>query len=159
MKGHCFCRTIEYNVNAPPIFTNGCHCRDCQCLTGSAFAINFVIEASNVTVTSETHPITKPEERPDRIGSPTKSMHCPKCGAMLWATHPRFGDMVFVRAGTLEESEKIVPDAHFFVRSKHPWIALPEGVRTFQTLPGDGDEPLVTGEAKERLSAARGASS
>ena len=82
-------------------------------------------------------------------------MHCPKCGIMLWAMAEYFGDgLLFVRAGTLEENEKVVPDAHFFVRSKHPWISIPDGVRAYQTLPGKDDEPLWSEETKARVSAA-----
>ena len=69
---------------------------------------------------------------------------------LLWATLGLMGDgLVFVRAGTLEESEKILPDAHFFGRSKHPWISLPDGPRKFVTLPGKASGPLYMGEAKQ----------
>ena len=82
MRGHCICRTIEYTINAPPMFTNCCHCRTCQNLSGSAFALNLMIEASNVSVTSSTQPITKSDARPGHEGSPVKSTHCPNCGTM-----------------------------------------------------------------------------
>ena len=155
MKGQCFCNAIQYTLDASPIFVNCCHCRDCQQLTGSAFALNIMIEAGNVTVTSKTQPIVKAEEKPDKERSSGKSMHCSKCGIMLWATSDGFGDgLLFVRAGTLAENERIVPHAHFFVRSKHPWIKIPEGVKTFETLPEKGDAPLFTGKAKSRLGAA-----
>ena len=78
---------------------------------------------------------------------------------MLWATVGMFGDgLLFVREGTLEENDSIVPDAHFFIRSKHSWIQIPEGIRTFQTLPTQADGPLFTGDAKARADAARVAS-
>lgn len=45
--------------------------------------------------------------------------------------------IAFVRVGTLEKSDDVVPDAHFFVRSKHSWVEIPEGVKRFETLPTD----------------------
>ena len=155
MQGHCMCKTIEYTMDAPPIFTNCCHCRDCQSISGSCFALNSIVEASNVTITSAIKPTEKQELRPDRDPSSGKSFHCPNCGAMLWATSAKFGDgLVGVRVGTLMDNEKIKPDAHFFVRSKHPWIALPDGVPTYETLPGPDDLSVLSGEAKARFGAA-----
>ena len=78
---------------------------------------------------------------------------------MLWATAGGMGDVVFVRSGTLEENEKCTPDAHFFTRSKHRWITIPEGVPSFETLPVAADGPFFTGEAKARMDAVRNASS
>lgn len=116
-----------------------------------------MVEASNITVTSATKPIEKQDPRPDKNPAEGISMHCPNCMAMMWATHAHFGDgLLFLRAGTLLESEKIVPSAHFFVRSKHPWIAIPGGVPAFDTLPGSDDGPLFDAEGKARLAAAKG---
>ncbi|HZU51909.1 MAG TPA: aldehyde-activating protein, partial [Sphingomicrobium sp.] len=61
----------------------------------------------------------------------------------------------FVRVGTLDEGERIQPDAHFFVRSKHPWVVIPDGLPRFETLPQSGDPPLMSSEAEARLAAAR----
>ncbi|MBW8882107.1 MAG: hypothetical protein JF615_12015 [Asticcacaulis sp.] len=34
----------------------------------------------------------------------------------------------------LDEGFRLPPEAHYFVRSKHPWIVLPEGVPAFETI-------------------------
>jgi hypothetical protein len=38
----------------------------------------------------------------------------------------------FVRIGTLDDSTALGPDAHFYVRSNHPWVTLPESVPAFE---------------------------
>lgn len=43
--------------------------------------------------------------------------------------------MRFIRVGTLDRGEEIQPDAHYFVRSKHPWVTIPPGLPQFETLP------------------------
>lgn len=69
----------------------------------------------------------------------SRAWRCPTCEALLWADHPMFGDVVrFVRLGTLDRAEALLPDAHYFVRSKHPWVTIPENVPQFATLPGAG---------------------
>jgi hypothetical protein len=129
MEGGCHCGAIRFRIAGDPIYVNACHCRDCQKLTGSAFAINAMMEDDRIE-------LLKGEPITDAQGC----IRCPHCGVLLWASHPMFGDDIrFLRAGTLDESEKIVPDAHFFVRSKHPWVTIPAGVPTFETLPAEGE--------------------
>jgi hypothetical protein len=36
-----------------------------------------------------------------------------------------------VRVGTLDDPTALRPDVHIYVRSKLPWIVLPDGVSTF----------------------------
>ena len=84
-------------------------------------------------------------------------VRCPDCRTFLWGLHPMFGEAIrFVRVGTLDEGERLPPDAHFFVRSKHPWISIPEGAPSFETLPGPDDPPLYTPDSQARLKAAMG---
>jgi hypothetical protein len=143
-EGGCECGRVRYRLRSGPIFVNGCHCRQCQKLSGSAFAINAMIEADWVELIAGS----------DVIGADGTAT-CPACATLLWALHPMFGDRIrFVRVGTLDEGERLPPDAHFFVRSRHPWIALPPEVPSFETLPGPGDPPLYGPEAQARLEAA-----
>jgi hypothetical protein len=44
-----------------------------------------------------------------------------------------------VRGGTLDDRSWLKPTAHFWTRSKQPWVALPEGDQIFTTQP-DLDE-------------------
>ena len=41
-----------------------------------------------------------------------------------------------VRAGTLDDTSWLRPTAHFWTRSKQPWVTLPEGDQVFETQPG-----------------------
>ena len=147
MEGGCACGRVRYRIESEPIFAHCCHCRQCQKLSGSAFAMNALIERERVEVAAGA----------EGLEDGTGQARCPTCHTLLWATHRLFGDAVlFLRAGTLDAAERIAPDAHFFVRSKHPWVTLPEGARTFDALPGPDDPPLFTPEAEARIAAARG---
>src|SRR5947209_11647571 len=108
-----------------PIFVNCCHCRQCQKITGSAFAINGMIESDRLKL------LDGREKLAQRAGE----TRCDKCETLLWSEHRLFGDALkFVRLGTLDEGERIAPDAHFFVRSKHPLVAIPDYLPQFETL-------------------------
>jgi hypothetical protein len=145
--GGCECGAVRYRMTEKPMFVNCCHCRDCQKITGSAFALNGMIEADHVLIL----------QGEDCLENEGGQGRCRACRTFLWGTHRLFGDSIrFLRLGTLDESGRFAPDAHFFVRSKHPWITIPEGVPTFETLPTDRDPPLMSAEAVTRLEAARG---
>jgi len=147
-EGGCECGAVRYRMIGDPIFVNCCHCRQCQKITGSAFAINVMIEADRLEII----------EGEDRLSADGGQGRCRSCKTMLWGTHPMFGDSIrFVRLGTLDEGERFSPDAHFFVRSKHPWVTIAEGARTYEALPTEDDPPLMSAAASARLEAARGA--
>ena len=61
---------------------------------------------------------------------------CPQCGSWICGA-PAFGSAPRVRAGTLDDTSWLRPTVHFWTRSKQPWIALPEGDRSFETQPAD----------------------
>lgn len=112
-----------------------------------------MVETANVQVTSETQPRDVYDED-DEDAKGGKAVRCPRdrCGTLLWATHPHFDNkIIFLRAGTLDENDRIVPDAHFFVRSKHPWVTIPPGVRQVDGVPGKDDPPVWGPETKRRV--------
>jgi hypothetical protein len=132
-------------MTVDPIFVNCCHCRDCQKITGSAFALNAMVEADRIHVLGGD----------DGLFVEDGAVRCSHCKTLLWAEHPQFGGHIkFVRVGTLDEAERLAPDAHFFVRSKHPWVVIPKELPAFDTLPGEGDPPLLSEESAARLKAA-----
>src|ERR1700735_5565555 len=57
---------------------------------------------------------------------------CPSCRVALWSTYGGVQNLRFVRVGTLDDSAALKPDVHVYVRSKLPWITLPEGVPAFE---------------------------
>lgn len=50
LKGGCSCGHIRYTVTEAPILVHCCHCTACQRETGSAFAINALVESSLITL-------------------------------------------------------------------------------------------------------------
>lgn len=131
-EGGCYCGRLRYRVTGQPNAVNACHCRDCQRLTGSAFAINAMFKTRAVEELGESW------SHRDVVGAElgSRSWRCADCGVLLFADHPIFGDsMRFVRIGTLDDGRDLEPDAHYFVRSKHPWVVIPPGVPSYQTLP------------------------
>jgi hypothetical protein len=123
--GQCSCGAIRYRMTTPPLFVHCCHCRWCQRETGSAFALNAMIEADRVLLlTGEPEVI----DTPSNSGRGQKISRCPHCWVALWSNYAGAGDAVrFVRVGTLAQPDRLPPDIHIFTESKQPWLPLPPG--------------------------------
>jgi hypothetical protein len=124
--GQCTCGFVRYRMTSRPLFVNCCHCTWCQRETGSAFAINAMIEADRVQVLAG-EPVRI--DTPSNSGKGQKITRCPKCHVALWSNYAGAGDAVrFVRVGTLLEAGRMPPDIHIFTSTKQPWVVLPPGM-------------------------------
>jgi hypothetical protein len=130
LHGSCFCGAIRYRLETPPMFVHCCHCTDCQKQTGSAFAINALIETSRITILPGSLEAEVVEMKTDS-GLPHDIYRCPKCKTALWSDYSRRRVTRFVRVATLDDPSALPPDVHIYTRSKLAWVKLPEGARAF----------------------------
>jgi hypothetical protein len=122
-EGTCACRSVRYRMTSEPLFVHCCHCSWCQRETGSAFALNAMIEAERVVLLEGTPEVV---DTPSASGKGQKITRCPSCRVALWSNYAGSGDSVhFVRIGTLLEPERVPPDIHIYTSSKQPWVVLP----------------------------------
>lgn len=120
--GGCTCGEVRYRMTSVPMFVHCCHCRWCQRQTGTAFALNALIEADRVVLLSGTPEMV---DTPSPSGVGQKICRCPNCRIALWSHYSAAGDKVaFIRVGTLDEPDRIPPDIHIYTSSKQPWVVL-----------------------------------
>ena len=125
-EGGCTCRHVRYRMTSRPMFVHCCHCRWCQRETGTAFALNAMIEADRVELLSGEVELV---DTPSASGRGQRIWRCPTCRVAVWSNYAGAGDGVrFIRVGTLDEPDRLPPDIHIFTMSKLPWVILPEGV-------------------------------
>jgi hypothetical protein len=152
MKGGCSCGSVRYTIDAEPMIVHGCHCTWCQRETGSAFAINVVVETAHVKVTAGT---PMEVDTPSASGRGQVIARCPTCYVAVWSHYAVSGkNIAFVRAGTLDQPHDIAPDVHIYTSTKRPWVVLPEGSKAVPEF----YDPKTTWspEARARFAAARG---
>lgn len=124
-EGGCTCGEIRYRVDVAPLIVHACHCRWCQRQTGGPHVINALYEAERVELLQG-----EPEIR--TIDSPSGEgqiiARCPTCRVAVWSNY-HFGGLRerirFLRAGTLDDPDRMPPDVHIFTASKMPWYILP----------------------------------
>jgi hypothetical protein len=136
LTGGCLCGALRYEVSETPRAIYTCHCTDCQHLTSSAFSLA-------ITVPDRAFRLTKGEPRlAQKIADSGRTVTrwlCPECGCWV-VSSPQPGaapgEMIRrVRGGTLDDTSWLKPAAHFWTRSKQPWVVLPEGGEVFATQP------------------------
>src|SRR5580765_122019 len=126
-EGGCSCGAVRYRLTAEPMFVHCCHCLNCQRQTGSAFVVNLLIESDRVEVVAGT---PQPVDVPRDDGSRQTIYRCPECQVALFSDYGR-PEVLFVRAGTLDDPAAVRPDVHIFTRSKVGWVPLPDSTPAF----------------------------
>ncbi len=126
LEGGCDCRRVRYRMTSAPLIVHCCHCRWCQRESGSAFALNAMIESDRVDLLGEAPEIV---DTPSASGLGQRIARCPHCRIAVWSHYAGAGPAVsFVRVGTLDDPDRLPPEIHIFTASKQPWVILPSGV-------------------------------
>ena len=81
-EGGCTCRHVRYRLTTRPLFVHCCHCRWCQRDSGTAFAMNAMIEAERVESLGGDVEVI---DTPTLSGKGQKISRCPKCRIAVWS--------------------------------------------------------------------------
>jgi hypothetical protein len=150
LTGGCTCHAVRYRVLTEPMIVHCCHCRWCQRETGTAFALNALLETERVELTAG-----EPEAiaTPSNSGKGQKIHRCPTCKIAMWSNYAGAGDRVrFIRVGTLDTPDVLPPDVHIYTMSKQPWVILPPGARAFSEYYKSEDVwPAASLERRRRM--------
>jgi hypothetical protein len=123
-EGGCGCRKVRFRMNSGPMIVHACHCRWCQRESGTAFALNALIETDRVELLSGEPEII---DTPSNSGKGQKIARCPDCKIAVWSKYGGGDAISFVRVGSLDNPDVMPPDIHIFTSSKQPWVVLPDG--------------------------------
>ena len=127
-EGGCACGNLRYRMGAAPLIVHCCHCTWCRRETGTAFALNALVESAKVALLAG---------KPERVATPSNSgkgqtiVRCPACRVAVWSHYAGFGEKIsFIRVGTLDAGHGLEPGIHIYTSTKLPWVVIPDGVPT-----------------------------
>ena len=125
-EGGCTGRPGRYRMTTRPLFVHCCHCSWCQRETGTAFALNALIEADRVQLLQGEVIVV---DTPSNSGKGQRISRCPKCMIAVWSNYSGAGEAIrFMRVGTLDDPARLPPDIHIFTSTRQPWVTLPADV-------------------------------
>ncbi|MEI5682643.1 GFA family protein [Mesorhizobium sp. CCNWLW179-1] len=129
LMGGCFCGGVRYRSKTRPLNALVCHCRTCQKTVGSAFNASILfkddaIELEGGIVYYSSSPILE-------------RGHCGRCGSSVVA-RVRSRGWTMVTAGTLDDPAQFHADAHVWTCEKQPWLAISDGLPTFEQMSPKG---------------------
>ena len=117
LKGECLCGTVKYEVGDNFSAFYQCHCKQCQQLTGTAFASNLFTTPDNIMWISGKNNVTN-YVHPDRDFS--KSF-CRTCGSAVPFIN-KSGSSLIIPAGSLMDVPNILPQANIFTSEEACWL-------------------------------------
>lgn len=153
MQGGCTCGALRYELTDKPMFVNCCHCTWCQRETGSAFAINAIIETDRLHVTGPVEMV----QTPSASGKGQEIARCPTCKVAIYSHYAGAGRLAaFVRVGTMDTPADCPPDVHIFTATKLPWITLDTRVPVMEAYYSLRDLWPAEAQARREAMKARG---
>lgn len=130
-EGGCLCGAVRYRASWPPLLTAVCHCKNCQKQSGSALSMVAVLPRDGLKVTGE---LTIYQDK-GSSGQAVWRKFCGKCGSPVVTDTPaaEANDIIFIKAGTLDEAQDLAPTLHYWADSAQHWFVFPEGVERLKT--------------------------
>jgi hypothetical protein len=121
VRGSCLCGGVRFELTAPFVRANHCHCSRCRKESG-AFGL------TNGRVPRDGFRLLAGEAllRVYRPSGGAVKVFCTVCGASLFGGSWPDGDLITVRYGALDDEPQVRPQFHSFVDSRAPWEVLPD---------------------------------
>lgn len=124
IAGGCRCGAVRYTLAMDTLpRTYACHCHYCQTWSGSAFSQQAIVAESMMDVTGDVEIFELQTE--DRV---SRQRFCARCHTRVFNTNSARPGFIALRAGTLDDSDKLDVVAHIWTKRKQPWVIIPEGV-------------------------------
>lgn len=128
--GGCLCGKVRYAFEGDPLMCVTCHCKNCQRQAGSALSIIIGVAEAAVTACGE---LTTYNDIGDS-GRTVRRQFCGTCGSPVFTKVDRPEGMMFIKAGTLDDTSILKPTFHCYTKSKQDWVHLGD-IPGFATVP------------------------
>ncbi|GMN03120.1 GFA family protein [Erythrobacter sp. MTPC3] len=128
--GGCLCGEITYTLNADPKLCVACHCKNCQRQSGSALSIIVGVSEGDLDIRGE----VKTYDDTGDSGKTVMRQFCRNCGSPVFTRLEGSDDLMFIKAGTLDDTSSLKPAFHCYTKSKQQWIDISD-IPGFETVP------------------------
>jgi hypothetical protein len=121
LTGGCGCGAVRFEVTAPLIAANYCHCTRCQRRSGTAASANARPAPGSFRLLSGQDKL-----RAWRPEGGWEKCFCADCGSAVFSRHPTEPARMSIRMGAFDVDPGIRPTVRQFVAYAAAWEAIPE---------------------------------
>ncbi len=133
LKGGCYCGALRYQASGDPLFKGQCHCRECQYISGGHPNVVMGMPAGGFSYGKGS---PKGFSRKD-LPNPVTREFCAECGTHILTRTPNLPGAVLLKVGTFDDPSVFgKPQMVIFTVDKQGFHHVPDGVPTFERLPG-----------------------
>ena len=129
--GKCLCGAVRYSFTGEPLMQALCHCKNCQRQAGSGWSMLIALPRDAVSIAGELRTYVDHSE----TGNEVHRQFCPTCGSPVFTRVPAQPDILFIKAGSLDDTSGFEPEVQFWTASKQDWVEI-EGVPGMAGNPG-----------------------
>ncbi len=127
IEGGCLCGAVRYSSSAEPAMTLICHCAHCQKQSGTSFSVIVAVPRESLDVTGGS---LKSYRDTGESGQAVHRRFCGECGSPLVSDVEAVPDLLFLKSGTLDDTNWLKPEMHIWTDHRQPWVTIPEGATT-----------------------------
>jgi hypothetical protein len=119
ITGRCLCGSVTYSADAEPVFQAVCHCTDCHRQTGNPFSVIVGVPGAAFKVEGSTLAafVTIGEDH----GGETQRNFCSSCGSPVFSVAAVAPELIFIKAGSLDDAASLEPTLEAWTSSAQPW--------------------------------------
>lgn len=136
-RGGCLCGAVKYELAARPLGINACHCNDCRKLTGGTNLL--MVLAERAAFRQVSGDVERWRKRADS-GNEIDIARCRVCGVRLWHEPLVALHLVFISAGTLEDTSWAVPSSHIWAKRAMPGVTFQDDALVLQEGPQNREQ-------------------
>ena len=121
LRGGCGCGAVRFEVTAPLVSANYCHCTRCQRRSGTAASANAAPQRGSFRILQGAESLSA--WRPQ---GGFEKWFCSACGSALYSCDPNDAERMSVRLGAFDSDPGIRPSVRQFVAYAAPWERIPD---------------------------------
>lgn len=119
LTGRCLCGGVTYSADAEPVVQAVCHCTDCQRQTGNPFSV--IVAVPRASFEAEGKTLASFATIGEDHGGETHRSFCSACGSPIFSSAAVAPELIFIKAGSLDDASWLEPAVEAWTSSAQPW--------------------------------------
>lgn len=130
--GGCACGALSYSIGGEPLFSNHCHCRQCQRKSGTGHGSYMTFASAEATIEGEA---SRWDLVADNGNRKTRGF-CPTCGSPVFLTFAATPEYIAIHAASLDDPARFRPQVVTFAAGAPEWDRPDPALTHFAGMPG-----------------------